>query len=192
VMALYLSTIWLLGAILLGYIGVFAARPFPYIPLSAFVFCFGLLLLYWKFKSVREEIFVIGYRPVLAVHITRLIGIYYFMLFSEGRLPWTLGAVGLATSVVGLWSIALFLWSRTAGKSAWIHLFIWNSVGIVVSLLVAFFVGFLSFTDPQSIEVLTSLPLSVRPTFLVPLILASHVILFVRLRESKKQKYLML
>jgi hypothetical protein len=38
--------------------------------------------------------------------------------------------------------------------------------------------------DPASMQALLVLPLSLLPTFLVPLIIASHVLIFARLRRT--------
>jgi hypothetical protein len=42
----------------------------------------------------------------------------------------------------------------------------------------------LAFADPASMSALLRLPLALLPTFLVPLIIASHVFIFSRLRPE--------
>jgi hypothetical protein len=43
----------------------------------------------------------------------------------------------------------------------------------------------LNLADPDHLRALTYLPLSLLPTFIVPLIIASHVVMFVRLSRSQ-------
>ena len=47
----------------------------------------------------------------------------------------------------------------------------------------------LGLADPASMMELTHLPLSLLPTFLVPLIIASHVVVFVRVRQRSARQW---
>jgi hypothetical protein len=58
---------------------------------------------------------------------------------------------------------------------------IWNTFGLVDILLVVATAVRIGFSQPWQLRALQVLPLSVLPTFLVPLIIATHVIIFVRL-----------
>jgi len=61
---------------------------------------------------------------------------------------------------------------------------IWNVIGLVDILLVVVTAGRLGFEDMRQMRALTYLPLSLLPTFLVPLIIATHLMLFLRLRTK--------
>jgi hypothetical protein len=57
----------------------------------------------------------------------------------------------------------------------------WNTLGLIDIVFVVSSVLRFGLKDWQSMHALRELPLSLLPTFLVPLIIASHVLIFVRL-----------
>jgi hypothetical protein len=58
---------------------------------------------------------------------------------------------------------------------------IWNVVGFVDILLVVISAARINLLgNPTELRALTHLPLSLLPTFLVPLIIATHIIIFAR------------
>jgi hypothetical protein len=62
---------------------------------------------------------------------------------------------------------------------------IWNTFGLIDIVLVVFSALRFGLKDWQAMHVLRDLPLSLLPTFLVPLIIASHVLIFVRLTRAR-------
>ena len=69
-----------------------------------------------------------------------------------------------------------------ASHRAWV--FIWNVVGFLDIGYAVLTATRLALADPQSIISLLRLPLSIVPTFLVPIIIASHVLIFSRLMKE--------
>src|SRR2546430_1058598 len=67
---------------------------------------------------------------------------------------------------------------RAGRRAAYI---LWNVLGLADILFVVVTAARLGVTDPESMAALLRLPLSLLPTFLVPLIIASHMVLGVRL-----------
>ena len=61
---------------------------------------------------------------------------------------------------------------------------IWNVVGLVDILMVVVTAARLGLSEPASMRALTVLPLSLLPTFLVPLIIATHILIFARIRRE--------
>jgi hypothetical protein len=63
-------------------------------------------------------------------------------------------------------------------------IFAWNVVGLIDILLVVATAAGLNLRNPGSMSALTELPLSLLPTFLVPLIIFLHVVIFSRVRQT--------
>jgi hypothetical protein len=57
----------------------------------------------------------------------------------------------------------------------------WNALGLVDILMVVVTAARIAFADPDSLDALLRLPLSLLITFLVPLIIVGHVVVFYRL-----------
>jgi hypothetical protein len=131
--------------------------------------------------SFRAWVLGLDLRSVIALHLTRFIGIYFLVLYGRGLLPFQFAVVGgwgdIAIAVTAvLWLIAAQepLAHRTL-------LTIWNLAGLVDILLVVVIAARMAMADPASMGPLRTLPLSLLPTFLVPLIIASHLLIAWRL-----------
>src|SRR5205814_7739669 len=67
-----------------------------------------------------------------------------------------------------------------SGARNWRILIIWNTIGLTDILFVVMLALRLGLENRQSMHALREFPLSLLPTFLVPLIIVSHVLIFVR------------
>jgi hypothetical protein len=92
-------------------------------------------------------------------------------------LGWLCFAVGLSGwfSNASAPAVAATVWTLTAA------LLTWNTLGLIDIVFVVFSARRFGLQDWQSMRALRELPLSLLPTFLVPLIVASHVLIFVLL-----------
>jgi hypothetical protein len=115
---------------------------------------------------------------LVGVNVIRFVGIAFLVLAAQGQLsPVFAGRAGWGDTAVAIGAILLVLAGTPRGIT---H--VWNAFG-VLDLVVA--VGTatavtLNGTIPGVASVLT-LPLSLVPTFFVPLLLANHVFIFRRL-----------
>jgi hypothetical protein len=127
----------------------------------------------------------IDLRWLLLFHLTRLFaGAYFLVLCQLGELPcWFARPAGWGDIVVAVLASAVVGAMRT--KFARTFLLVWNTIGLIDIILVAFSALRFGLKDWQSMHALRELPLSLLPTFLVPLIIASHVLIFVRLARSE-------
>jgi hypothetical protein len=138
----------------------------------------------WKISPIRVWVLNIGLSWLVLFHVTRLFaGAYFLLLCQRGQLPcgfartagWgDIGVAVLAVAVVGA--------MRT--EFAKPLLLTWNTLGLIDIIFVVFSALQFGLKNWQSMHALRELPLSLLPTFLVPLIIASHVLIFVRLARA--------
>jgi hypothetical protein len=121
----------------------------------------------------------VNVRWLVALHISRFIGIYFLLLSNRGipaswALPAGLGDIFIATCA------ALIVLRHVEGRAV----LIWNTAGLVDILFVVLSAMRLGLKDWYAAAFLRELPLSLLPTFLVPLVIASHIWIFVRARTN--------
>ena len=179
---------WLLLALVVGKYRLLAtfAPPFPQVVLFGLTLI--LLLLCWKLSVFRNWVFNLDIRVLVLVHLSRFIGIYFLILHSQGELPYAFAVPGgLGDIAVATTAIFVSLISSASGVKGFRILLIWNVFGLLDILFVIATAGRLGMADPGSINALTRLPLSLLPTFLVPIIIFTHIIIFVRLVKIRSQ-----
>src|SRR3954464_6449456 len=120
---------------------------------------------------------------LLLPHASRFVGMYFLVLHARGELPFAFavpGGWGDIASAAGAFALACVPPQKAWRARAYLA---WNVFGLVDILFVIATAARLALTDPNSMRALLHLPLSLLPTFSVPLIVASHLILFIRLRR---------
>ena len=135
----------------------------------------------WKITPIRLWSLNTDLRWLVLFHLTRLLaGAYFLLLCQRGQLPCGFAKpAGWGDIVVAL--LALALVGAMRAEFAKTLLLIWNALGLIDIIFVVFSALRFGLNDWQSMHALRELPLSLLPTFLVPLIIASHVLIFVRL-----------
>jgi len=181
---LVIGLVWFLVAIALAVSGVLESLrpPGPQIVIIALT---TVLLVVWRMnRAFQAWLGRLDLRAILALHLSRFIGFYFLFLYRKGELPFDFAVPGgwgdifVATSA----GVLLLCWSAASRHRLWLG--IWNLVGFVDIMLVVATAAKHAFTDPASMAALSRLPLGLLPTFLVPLIIASHIVIFVRLRRD--------
>ena len=140
-----------------------------------------VLLGCWKVRTIRVCVLNIDLRWLVVLHLTRLFAGAYFLVLCQRRLlPCAFATpAGWGDIVIGVLAVALV--SSKHIQSAKTVLLSWNTLGLIDIVFVVLSVLRFGLKDWQSMHALRELPLSLLPTFLVPLIIASHVLIFVRL-----------
>jgi len=175
---------WLLAAIALSASGLLATLHPPAPQAIIAVLTLASLASAKWIPGLRGCIDRTDPRALVALHVSRLlVGIAFLVLAARGGLPTAFALpAGYGDIAVGLAATALVCSVRPSSVSSRILYKAWNISGLADILLVVANAAGIGLTAPASIAPLLHLPLSLLPTFLVPLIITTHVLLFRRLR----------
>lgn len=142
-----------------------------------------VLLACWKVPTLQRWAITIELRWLVLLHLTRFVGFYFLFLGRRGELPFAFAApAGWGDITVAVLAILLLALS---GARNWNMLIVWNAIGLTDILFVLITALRLGLVDRASMHALREFPLSLLPTFLVPLIIASHVLIFFRAARLK-------
>ncbi|MGH7902319.1 MAG: hypothetical protein ACRENZ_11350 [Thermodesulfobacteriota bacterium] len=181
--------LWFFISLLVGASGLLASIPPPFPQIILFSLVLVLLIIFWKSESFREVCFDLDIRVLLLIHLTRFVGIYFLILYSRGELPYAFAVHGgLGDIAVAFTALLVSIFPPRAGGLGFFIYFAWNILGLIDILYVVKTAARSAIADPQSMMALTELPLSLLPTFLVPIIIFSHILIFFRLNYSYRNR----
>jgi hypothetical protein len=183
--------VWFLLALGGSLLGVFDSEPRPPVPLglaavlpvAVFAFC------YLTSASFRRFVSSLDLRLLTLAQTWRVGGIVFVILYLRGALPgvfalpagWGDFAIGITAPLVA------WYWKRPFPSKTFI---LWNVLGSL-DLVLAVTLGVLASATPLGVlagDVTTRLmgrfPLSLIPTFFVPLLLILHLISLIRVRKE--------
>ena len=173
---------WLLVATALGFAGIVRTLRPPAPPLVLLGLTATVLAAGWLHTGFRAWLSALDARWLVGIHLTRFVGAYFLYLYGQGQLPYAFAVPGGWGDIAAASLAAVLLLSgppRDGGRRA--AYIVWNVLGLADLLFVVATAARLSVEDPESMAALLRLPLSLFPTFLVPLLIASHAVLGVRL-----------
>jgi hypothetical protein len=173
--------IWFVAAVFAGQQRVLQRLP----PYAAQVILLGLtglaLTAYFRVAALRDWFDRLDLRSLVLMHASRFVGVYFLILYRRGDLPYAFavpGGIGdIAVALSALFIVFLPLGYERRHR----FISIWNVFGFIDIMLVVITAVRLNLSNPGQMRALTHLPLCLLPTFLVPLIIASHVIIFTRI-----------
>jgi hypothetical protein len=182
---LLIGLVWFLAALGLGASGRLSALRPPAPQLVLLGLTLGLIAAGALAPGFRHWLAGLNLRQLVALHLTRFVGIYFLVLHRRGELPSAFAVPGgWGDIAIALAALVLVLFvPDLAARRLW--LLAWNGLGLADLIFVVATATRLALADPASMAALLRLPLSLLPTFLVPLLLASHVFLFARLRFQR-------
>ncbi len=182
--------IWLLLALAAGASGV-TARLVPPLPQTVLLGLVVIVLLVFAFyPGFRSWCMTVDLRALVLFHVTRFVGIYFLILYSEGRLPYAFAVPGgWGDIAVAVYAVLIAVYVKPEGKAGWSLYLFWNVLGFADILFVVITATRLALSDPGSMAELLRLPLSLLVTFVVPVIIFTHIVIFARLFGSSKRGY---
>lgn len=183
-----IGLVWFVVALIVGASGwlLTMVPPEPQFLLAALTV--GLIAAGVVVPSFRAWLAELELRTVIAVHVTRFIGIYFLMLYARGLLPFQFAVVGGWGDIAIAATALLWLVLPQEPEAYPTLLWVWNICGLIDIALVVVTAARMGMADPASMAPLRSLPLSLLPTFLVPLIIGSHVLIFWRLARASGRR----
>ena len=170
---------WLCFAV--GLAGLFHNASAPAVAATVWTLTALALIACWKIGPIGVWALNVDLRWLVLFHLLRLVaGVYFLVLCQRATLPCAFAMrAGWGDIIVAVLTLAVVAAMRT--EFAKTLLLIWNTIGLLDIIFVVFSALRFGLTDWQSMQALRELPLSLLPTFLVPLIIASHVLIFIRL-----------
>ena len=181
-------TVWFVAAIALGASGALQQLRPPGAQLIIAALTIAVLAASRVSWIFGEWIRTIDIRALIAMHLTRFVGIYFLFLCRGGELPCDFAIpAGWGDVIVAILAAVLLVsWNAMATNRVWVGA--WNALGLIDILFVVASAAKHAMSDPGSMAALLRLPLSLLPTFLVPLIIATHLFIFGRLWSQRPRR----
>jgi hypothetical protein len=185
-LVLLVLAIWFGLAVAIGLTGRFEQASARTVAITVWVLTILLLLGWRKVPPITRWAKTVRFRWLLALHLARLVGFYFLFLCRRDELACRFARpAGIGDAVTAIGAGILLLWPLLHGRRPAKPAFhVWNVFGFLDIILVVFTAFRVGVADWPAMEPLRTLPLMLLPTFLVPLIIASHILIFVRLRSG--------
>jgi hypothetical protein len=174
---------WLAAACAAGASGRVGALQPPLPQLIVLGLTVILLALERWVAWLREWVAAVDIRVLVAIHVTRLaVGVAFLVLGREGRLATAFSVPGgWGDIVVGFLAGSLVLGGGVSSSMRHKLYHAWNLLGLVDLLFVIANAARQAMVNPDGMAALLAFPMSLVPTFLVPILLASHAWIFLKL-----------
>lgn len=177
--------IWFVAALLAVTGGLLARLPFPP-PLLVAALATATIVAVLLSTGARNWVLTTDLRYLLAPHLVRFVGIAFLYLVSRGVLARAFLPIGWGDAIAAVGAAALMIAGpRPLGRSGWWLLLLWNTFGFADMLLLIVTGIRLGSVAPEQFSLFLQLPLGLLPTFFVPLIIATHVFIFIRLYSAR-------
>jgi hypothetical protein len=176
---------WLALAIVVGALGLLGRLRPPGPQLVILALTLVLLAASRLVRPLRLWVERVDWRWLVAVHLGRAAaGATFLALVARGALPRQFVQAGVGDVTVAVLALGLLAFVPPTRPGARRLYLAWNVLGLVDILLVLATGVRIGMRDPAAIAGFGRLPLALLPLFFVPLVLATHVWLFARLRRA--------
>ena len=179
-----IGVLWIAIACFLGLRGVPESLRPPLPQVVILGLSVALVLASFLVGAVRAWVDGLDMRQLIALHLLRLVGILFLIDGERGILPQDFAKpAGSGDIVVALLAAFFVFGPPIVNPGRRLLALLWNLVGFVDIVLVVANAARLGRADPASMRGLLAFPMCLVPLVLVPWIIASHVVLFRRLRH---------
>ena len=177
---------WFVLACVAGATGRVAALAPPAPQLMIGAITLALILAGVLHRGLRDWLSVVNLRPFVSFHLVRFVGVVFLVMAARGQLSSEFAVpAGWGDIVVAVWALAI-VGLLEDPESRPLPLLLWNALGLADILAVVFIATKLGMRDPALIAPLLRFPMSLVPTFVVPMVIASHVLVYARLRWGRR------
>lgn len=183
-----LLLVWGALAVAAGAAGWVADSPVPPPAIAAGLIA-AWLVAYRVSERMKGWVRAVPLSALIAIHLVRFVGAWFIALYRRGELPFEFAVPGgwgdiLAAAGAGALLVGAIP-ARTRGRRG--AVLAWNVLGVLDILYVLVTAAGLFVADPTQLTPLTRLPLSLLPTYFVPLVVLSHLRIFGWLRETRSR-----
>jgi|SRR5262245_40082323 len=177
--------VWFVLACIAGASGGVARLNPPMPQVLIGVLTFALIFAGGLHPGLRAWLSKVNLRGFVAFHLVRFVGIVFLVMYSRGELVGEFAIVaGWGDIVTAAGALGLVLFMSNPESRPWL-LMLWNAFGLADILTVVYTATRIALSSPMDMAPLLRFPMSLVPTFVVPILIASHVLVFMRLRRLR-------
>ena len=179
-------SLWFVLACVVGASGRIATLTPPQPQLVIAGLSVGLFVWGWLHPGLRDWLSHVNLRGFVAFHITRFVGLQFLMMSASGELSreWAIPAGWGDTVVAASALLIVLLLPNPESRPNLLRL--WNLVGLIDIFAVVVTAARAGMRDPASMAPLFHFPMSLVPTFIVPIVFASHCWMALRLQPRAR------
>lgn len=172
---------WFLAALAAAHQGWLRPLLGPALPALSATLAAGALVLYFRARPLRDWADALDARALVLLHAARAYGAYFLVLGQRGEIAPNLALTGgwgeIVVAALAL-PAALLPLKPALRRSV---LATWNVIGAVGLVMLLLSIGRVGSTMSLYLLPFADLPMGLLTAFLFPLLLASHVVLHLRL-----------
>ncbi|NGP75846.1 hypothetical protein G3570_04325 [Balneolaceae bacterium YR4-1] len=179
--------IWFTIALVISASGLLYEVPAPVMgAINGLLITVSLLTIYFV-QPIRSWVMNLDLRWLILYHFVRFVGIAFLVLHAQGIIPSEFAIIAgwgdVAVAVTAIATVGFALPITTVPR--WWMVLLWNLFGLTDILYVLKTGIGLGLNNPEQMIWITTFPFSLLPTFIVPLIIVTHILIFIRLWQLR-------
>lgn len=175
--------LWFSIALIISASGLFYGVPAPVLGATNGLLISLTLLTIYFVTPVRTWVMNLDLRWLILYHTVRFVGIAFLIFHARGVIPSEFAIIAgwgdIAVAVTAI-LVTWFVWPIST-RVSWSIVLLWNLFGLLDILIVLKTGIGLGLNDMEQMIWITTFPFSMLPIFIVPLVIVSHVLIFIRL-----------